>query len=94
MHQEILTRFPGLYYRMHRRPLESGDEPDDDHKSHWSAPDSDNAYLDWNIADAQERMEKALAEGGPSAWAEVTLKELEHEERKAREERGGGLMGR
>jgi hypothetical protein len=62
---------------MHHRPPESGDEPDDDHKSHWSAPDSDNAYLDWNIADVQERMEKALAE-----------------ERKVREERGGGLTGR
>ena len=87
MRQEILTRFPGLYYRMHHRPLESGDEPDDDHKSHWSAPDSDNAYLDWNIADVQERMEKALAE-------EVTSNELEREERKVREERGGGLTGR
>ena len=94
MRQEILTRFPGLYYRMHHRPPESGDEPDDDHKSHWSAPDSDNAYLDWNIADVQERMEKALAEGGRSACAEVTSNELEREERKVREERGGGLTGR
>jgi len=94
MHHEMLTRLPGLYYRIHRRPPEGDDGPDEDGESHWSAPDPDNAYLDWNISEAQERMEKALAEGGPHAWAEVTMRELEHEERKAKEERGGGWMGR
>jgi len=83
MRHIILTKLPSFSRRIHRRPLDG----DDDGESPVSAPDSD-ADLDWKWSEAEERLETALDKGGPYAWAEAAMREMEHEARKTRRERG------
>ena len=84
MRHIFLTKLPSLSRRIHRRPL---DGEDNDGESHVSTADSDTA-LDWKWSEAEERLDKALDQGGPYAWAEVAMREIEHEARKTRRERG------
>jgi hypothetical protein len=74
MRDAVITQLPYLSHRIHRRLHDDSNAP-------ISAPDSD-VDLEWKWTEAEERLNKALDEGGPSAWAEAFVAELEHEERR------------
>jgi hypothetical protein len=79
----ILVKFPFLSRRIHRQPSDD----DGDGETHLSALDSD-AGPEWKWSEAEERLNKALDTGGPYAWAEAVMIELEREAKNARKERG------
>ncbi|KIM85554.1 hypothetical protein PILCRDRAFT_337125 [Piloderma croceum F 1598] len=70
----VIKQLPYLSHRIYRRP-------NSDSEASSSAPNSD-VDTEWKWTEADERLNKALDEGGPSAWAEALVAELEHEERR------------
>jgi hypothetical protein len=74
MRDAVITQLPYLSHRIHRRLH-------DDSEASLSAPNSD-VDPGWKWTEVEEQLNKALDEGGPSAWAEALVAELEYEERR------------
>jgi len=78
MRATVITQLPYLSHQIRR--------PHDDSEAPLSAPDTD-ANLEWQWTEVEKRLNKALDEGGASAWVETFVAELEREERRLHNDR-------
>lgn len=78
MRHAIHTKLSFLTYRIQRRPPGMSSQVDS----------SSDADAEWEWPEAEDRLDRALEKGGPYAWIEAAMKEVEHEARNERITKG------